>query len=105
MREQVEGDVHGWRLAGQPLDPRDRGMDALAERVEVLVAVGVADDDLPVEHVAAGGKGELGEVAPERLAVARLQEHLVAVDEREAAEPVELHLVAVVIALGQLLAR
>src|ERR1700733_1053898 len=80
-------------------------MDALSERVEVLVAVGVADDDLAVQHIATCGKLELGEVAPERLAVARLQEYLLAVDERNAAKAVELDLVAVVLALGQLLAR
>ncbi len=104
-REQVEGDVGGGRLEREPLDPRGRRMDPLAERVEVLAAVAVAHDDLAVEHVAARGERELGEVAPERLAVARLQEHLIAVDEREAAEAVELDLVAVVLTARQLLAR
>ena len=65
-------------------------MDALAERVEVLAPVRVAHDDLAVEHVAPGGKRELGEVAAERLAVARLQEDLLAVHEGQAAEAVEL---------------
>ena len=65
----------------------------------------VAHDDLPVEHVASGREHELREVASERLAVARLQEHLLAVHERQAAKPVELDLIAVVLALRQLLAR
>ncbi len=55
-REQVEGDVHGGRLDGEALDARDGRVDALAERVEVLAPVGVAHDDLAVEHVAPGGK-------------------------------------------------
>ncbi len=64
-----------------------------------------ADDDLTVEHVAARREHQLGEVAPEWLGRARLQEHLLAVDERQAAKPVELDLVGKVLADGQLLAR
>ena len=55
--------------------------------------------------IAPGRERELGKVAPERLAVARLQEHFATVDEREAAKPVELDLVAVVLPLRELLAR
>src|ERR1700733_14367085 len=80
-------------------------MDALAERVEVLATGVVAYDDLAVEHVTPGGQHELGEVAPERLAVARLQEAVFAVDEGEAAKAVELDLVDVLLADRQLLAR
>src|SRR5205085_6838312 len=47
---------------------------------------------------------QLGEVASERPAVARLQEDLLAVDERQAAKAVELDLVAVLIPVRQLLA-
>ena len=68
-------------------------MDALAERVEVLVAVLPANDDLAVEHVAPWREHQLGEVAPEWLGGARLQEHLLTVDEGQAAEAVELDLV------------
>ena len=80
-------------------------MDPLAERVEVLATVAVADDDLAVEHVAARREGELRKVASERLAVAGLQEDVLPVDEREAAKAVELDLVAVVLADRELLAR
>src|SRR5205814_7801366 len=57
------------------------------------------------EHVTAGGKGELGKVAAERFAAARLQEDLLSLDEGDAAKAVELDLVHVALALGQLLAR
>ena len=80
-------------------------MDALPERVEVLASLLIAHDDLAVEHVAPGGKLELGEVAPERLARARLQEDLIAVDEGQTAKAVELDLIDVVLTDGQLLAR
>src|ERR1700684_1682403 len=76
-------------------------MDALAERVEVLAAVRVADHDLAVEHVAPGREHELREVAPERLAASRLQEQLLAVHEGKAAKAVELDLVAVLLPLGK----
>ena len=79
-------------------------MDALSEGVEILAPVGAANDDLAVEHVAPGGEAQLGKVATERFAVARLQEDLLAVDEGQAAEAVELDLVDVLLAGGQLLA-
>ena len=37
---------------GQALDTGDGRVDALAERVEVLMAILTANDDLAVEHVA-----------------------------------------------------
>src|SRR5205823_116231 len=76
LGEQVEGHIHRRGLGGQPRDPRGGRMDALAERVEVLAAVGAAHDDLPVEHVVARGEAELGEVAAEGFAAPRLQEGL-----------------------------
>jgi hypothetical protein len=103
--QQVERDVDRGRLAGEAIDPRLRGVNALAERVEVLVSLGVAHDDLPVEHIPPRGQGQLGEVASERASVARLQVDLVAVHERQTAEAVELDLVAVLVPLRQLLAR
>ena len=68
--EQVEGDEARRRLLGEHVDARLGGVDALAERVEVLPAVGVEEHDLPVEHVAALREGQLGEVAAQRLAAA-----------------------------------
>ena len=41
-------------------------MDALLQRAERDAPIGVAHDDLAVEHVAPGGESELGEVAVER---------------------------------------
>src|SRR5206468_1587978 len=58
------------------------------------------DDDLAVEDVAAG-EAQVGEVAAERLAIARLQEAVLAVDEDEGAEAVPLGLVGPAGALGQ----
>src|SRR6202035_1093722 len=88
----------------QTFDAGLRRVDALADRVEVLPSGAVADDDLAVEHVVARGEDELREVAPERPAVARLQEHLLPVHEGEAAEAVQLDLIGVVLARRQLLA-
>ncbi len=90
--------IHSRRLNRKTLHPRGRRVDALPECVEVLTPVGVAHDDLPVEHVAARREGQLGEVAAEGLAVARLQEDVLTVDECDAAKTVELDLVDVVIA-------
>ena len=73
-------------------------VDALAEHVEVLAALVVEEDDLAVEHVAALGERELGEVAAQRAAVARLQVDVGAVDEGDRAEPVPLGLVGVALA-------
>ena len=68
-------------------------MDALAQQLELLVAALAGDDELAVEHVAAGDEPDLGEVARHRLAVARLQVGLAAVDEGDRAEAVPLGLV------------
>ena len=50
-------------------------------------------------------RGDLGEVARQRLAVARLQLDVVAVDERDAAKAVVLGLVGPALAVRQCLAR
>jgi hypothetical protein len=68
-------------------------MDPLAERVEVLPALRVEQDDLAVEDVAPRRERQLGEVARERPAVARLQVDLAVVHERQRAKPVPLGLV------------
>ena len=77
-------------------------MQAVLERVEVLVAVVRVDHDLAVEDVAAGREAQLGEVARQRLTAARLDHALVAVDERDGAEAVVLGLVDPVLAGRQL---
>jgi len=106
VREQVEGDVGRRRLGSEPLDARRRRVDALLQRAEVFRFVAIAaDHDLAVEHVAARGKRELGEVARQRLAGARLHVHVLAVDEHDRAEAVVLGLVRPAVAVGQLLAR
>ena len=68
-------------------------MNPLLEGAEILSAVGVLDHDLAVEHVAPGRERDLGEVAGQVTAVARLQLHLVAVDERDRAKAVVLGLI------------
>ena len=92
-REQVEGDEARRRLLREHADARLRGVDPLAERVEVLAALVVEQHDLAVEHVAALGELQLGEVARHRLAAARLEVDLAAVDEGERPEAVPLGLV------------
>src|SRR3954451_23210690 len=79
-------------------------MDALAEEVELLVALAV-DDDLPVEHVAPGGEAQLGEVAGQVAPVARLEGDAVTVDEGDAAKAVPLRLEGPVVGAGQCAAR
>ena len=76
-------------------------MDPLAEQVELLAAAGRVDHDLPVEHVAPGREAQLREVAGQRLAVARLEDDVVAVDERHRPEAVVFRLVRVPVALRQ----
>ena len=80
-------------------------MDALLQGVEVLATLVGGNHDLAVEHVTAGGKGELGEVARQRLAAARLQVHVRALHERDRPEPVVLGLEGPALAVGQLPAR
>src|SRR5262249_47771153 len=92
VREEVESDIAGRCLPREPLNARGGGVNALAERVEVLATVGAAYDDLAVEHITTRGQAELGKVATKRFTVARLQEDVVSVNEREAAEAVELDL-------------
>ena len=72
-------------------------MLAQLQRVEVETAL-VRDDELTVEHDPIGqlleqAVAQLGEVAQQRLLVARLQVELVAVAEHDAAEAVPLRLV------------
>ena len=105
VRQQVEGDEARRRLLGEHVDARLGGVDALAERVEVLPAVGVEEDDLPVEHVAALREGQFREIAAQRLPAARLQVYVRAVDEGERAESVPLGFVDPARARRQLLRR
>jgi hypothetical protein len=101
-REHVEGDEARRRLLGEHVDARLGGVDALAEQVEVRLAVLAEDDDLAVEDAAALGQAhELREVAREVAAVARLQVGLAAVAERDAAVAVPLRLVDPVVARRQ----
>jgi hypothetical protein len=104
-REQVEGHEARGRRLGEHGDPRGGRMNPLAERVEVLAAAVIEQDDLPVHDVPTGREGEFGEIAGERLAVARLQDHLALVDERDAAEAVPLGLIHPLLPLGQRLRR
>ena len=104
LREQVEGDEARRRLFGEHLDPRLGGMDALAERVEVLAALIVEEHDLAVQDVATFGKRKFGEVPAHRLPAARLQIDVRAVDEGDGPEAVPLGLVHPALAGRQLLA-
>ena len=60
------------------------------------------DHQLAVEHVLARREPQFREIAPQRPPVARLEEVLVAVHERDRPEPVPLRLVRPALALGQL---
>ena len=97
-REQVERDVPRRRLLREHVDPRLGRVDPLLERAEVLAALGVVDHDLAVDHVPAGREGQLGEVAPERLAAPRLDHRRLFVDEHDRPEPVVLRLVGPLLA-------
>ena len=77
-------------------------MDPALQSLEVLSAPRRADDDLPVEHEPAGREAQLGEVPAKRLAVSRLHVDVVAVDEDDGPEAVELGLVQPALTLGQL---
>ena len=84
-------------------------MDAQQQRLEVERAV-PGDDHLAVDDAALRQRGpervgELREVAVERLEVARLRVHLVAVAEDDGAEPVPLGLEQPAVALGQAVDR
>jgi hypothetical protein len=91
--EQVERDEPRRRLLGEHADARLGGMDPLSQRVEVLPPIGVEQHDLAVEHVAPVGELQLREVAPHRLAAARLEVDVAPVDERQRPEAVPLRLV------------
>ena len=98
--EAVEGDERGRRFRGEHPDARLGRMDADEQRVEVEAALGTGDDDLAVERRtarrAAQGQErrvELGEVAVQRLEVARLEVDRRPVAEDEGAEAVPLRLV------------
>ncbi len=93
LLEEVERDEHRGRLLAQPSDPRRGRMDSLADQVELLVSGGPAHEQLAVEDVASGREADLGEVARERLAVARLKLDVVTLDEGDRAEPVPLGLI------------
>ena len=58
----------------------------------------VSDHQLAVDHVAALGEAQLGEVARQRLAPPRLDVGVVAVDEDDRPESVELRLVGPLLA-------
>ena len=96
---------------GQRIHPAKSRIDMLAEETPTrfiafdVLAVVAEDDDLAVEHVAAGREAQLGEVARQRAPVARLQLDVVAVHERDAAEAVPLGLVDPAFAGRQLLGR
>ena len=104
LGQQVEGDVAGGDLLRQQLDPRLGRMDAALQRVELEVALGVANHQLAVQHVAPGGEAQLGEVAGQRFAAARLDVGLVAVDEDDRPEAVQLRLIRPLLAERQLFA-
>ncbi len=104
-RQQVEGGEAGGDLLGQQRDPRRRRVEPLLQQAEVLVAAVARDHDLAVGDVAAGREDDLGEVAPQGLAGARLHHDVVAVHEDDRPEAVELALVRPAVALRHLAGR
>jgi hypothetical protein len=80
-------------------------MNPVLERVEDLLAVGIEDHQLAVEHVLALREVELGEVAMERLAAAALDEDIATVDERESTEAVPFRLIGPTLSLWERLSR
>ena len=99
--QRVETDEVRRGLLGQHLDPAGGRVDALGQRLPVQpdAATDLArHDDLAVEHAArrqlvAQRVEQFREVPAEFLAVARLQDDLVAVAEHQRAEAVPLRLV------------
>ena len=94
--QQVPGDERRGARLGQHLHPRRGRVDAEEQRLEVEHAV-VRDDDLAVQDASLGQRGtqrigQFGEVAVERLQVARLRVDLVAVTEDDRPEAVPLRL-------------
>ena len=95
--EQIPGHVAGGGLGREQLHPRGRRVNPQQQRVEVE-PIGARDDDLAVEDAASRqirsqGRRQLREVAVQRLEVAALDEHLVAVSEDESPEAVPFGLV------------
>ncbi len=95
--EEVPGHERGGRLGRQHPDPRLGRVDPEQEGVEVEMAGRTGDDHLAVDHAPFGQgrperRGELREVAVERLQVARLDQGLVAVPEDDRPEAVPLRL-------------
>jgi hypothetical protein len=93
------------RLGGEHVDPRRGRVDAQQQRLEVERAV-AGDDHLAVDDAALRQRGlerlgQLGKVAIERLEVARLREHLVAVAEHDRPEAVPLGLEQPAVGVGQ----
>jgi hypothetical protein len=76
-------------------------VDPLLERFELLAAAGAEHDQLAVQDVIPVREFELGEVAAERPAVARLQKCLLGVHEGERAKSVPLGLVGPALVLRQ----
>ena len=68
-------------------------MDALLKRAKRLAAAGSVDHDLTVKDILARRETQLGEVAAEVLAAARLKSELLAGDEYDRAEAVVLLLI------------
>jgi hypothetical protein len=104
--EQVEEDDRRRDLLRQHRHPRRRRVQAQLKRVEVQRPAG-GDHHLAVQHDALGQLraqriDQLGEIAAERLLVAALDQHLVAVAEHQRPEPVPLRLEDPARALGQL---
>ncbi len=104
LGEQVEGDVLRRDLRRQPVDSRLRRVDPFLQQVELEVAIGVADHQLAVEHPAPRREAQLGKVAPQLLAAPRLDVEVLAVDEDDRAEAVELRLKGPLLAARQLFA-
>ena len=104
-RQEVPGDERRGGGLGQHLHPRRRRMDPQQQVLEMERPV-VRDDDLPIEDAPLReGRpqrlGEFGEVAVERLQVARLDVNLVAVTEDQRSEAVPLRLEEPAVVLGQ----
>ncbi len=102
--QQVEDDVAGRDLLREQFDARLRRVDPFLQGIEFEVAVGVADHQLAVEHPAPRREAQLGEVAAEVFAAARLDLEVLAVDEDDRPEAVELGLVGPLLADRQLFA-
>ena len=105
LGQEVEDDVAGGDLLREQFDPRLRRVDPALQGVEFEVAVGVADHQLAVQHPAPRPEAELREVAAQRFTAARLDVDLVAVDEDDRPEAVELRLIHPFLADRQLFAR